>query len=185
MHLGPYGIAAVHEGLDQPYLYKLSGEICENILVWILVALGLRVYHFRHESPIFDLMVLDYAKTMFEKGIALISVKSRENRERVQIKHKDFENLKKERINYNSLGIDIYICLAFYHPRRVSEVMYYLFPIDVLEKEINKSLSWNIKKTDRIYNKYFGKERVLKIPDDWAQPRVLNSKLSARDPLAF
>jgi len=123
MHLGPYGIVTLHEGLDQPYLYKLAGEISENILVWLLVGLGLRVAHFRHETPHFDLIVFDYAKTMFEKGIALISIKSRENRERVRIKTRDFDALKKERLDCESLGMNVYLCLAFYHPRRISEIM--------------------------------------------------------------
>lgn len=175
MRLGTYGIATVHEGLDQPYLYRLAGEISENIFVWILVSLGLKVVHFRPETPHFDLMVLDPARTMFEKGIALISVKSRESRGRVQIKQKAFEYLKKQKISCESLGVDVYVCIAFYHPRRVSEIVYYLFPLDVLEKVINKSLSWDRKKTDKVYEKY--SERVLRISDDWAQPRLLDSKL--------
>jgi len=176
MRLGTYGITTVHEGLDQPYLYRLAGEISENIFVWVLVSLGLEVIHFRPETPHFDLMVLDPAKTMFEKGVALISVKSRESRGRLQIKQKHFESLKKQKINCESLGIDVYICIAFYHPRRVSEITYYLFPLDILEKErTHRSLSLSKKKADQISHKY--SERVLRFSDDWAQPRCLNSKL--------
>jgi hypothetical protein len=176
MRLGTYGIATVHEGLDQPFLYRLAGEISENIFVWILVSMGLKVFPFRSETFHFDLMVLDPTRTVFKKGIALISVKSRESRGRVQITQEHFEALKKQKISCESLEMGVYICIAFFHPRRVSEITYYLFPLDILEEvRSGRSLSLSKKKADKISNEY--SERVISFSDDWAQPRCLNSKL--------
>ena len=172
MNLGTFGITPIHEGLDDPYLYKLAGKVSQDIFAWLLTAGGLRVICFEPDTPIFDLMVLDCDKRLFEKGIVLLSFKSREHLGRVQIKLEHLEALKKEKAPLESLNIDIYVCLAFYNRRNASINTYYLFPLDALLGETSKTISWSCKQTQRIFERHKKDgEKVFQLPSDYFEPQ--------------